>query len=269
VSRTNDPTSLSPGDDQSPEARLIDAALTELDADLASNPYAEVVAAATSALVAPVAVRPDLAARIAAVGIEQLRRVDGVGSMRITPSTARTASSSARQWVAWSGWIVAAAACVALAFTALRQPAPSGPAPVVDVAAARQGFIAACSAQSDPAFVRAEWGPGNTPDQVRGDVVWSDQQQRGYLRFAGLPVNDPEKWVYQLWIFDAQGDDRYPVDGGVFNIASVDPKTGEAIVEIDPKIKVGKGVMFAVTIEKPGGVVVSDRSKIVALARAS
>lgn len=266
MSRTNDPTSLSPGDDQSPEARLIDAALAELDADLASNPYAEVVAAATAALVAPVAVRPDLAARITAVGIEQLRRGDGSGSMRITPSTVRSASSPGRPWVAWSGWIVAAAACVALAFTAVRQS--PGPAPVADLAVARQGFIAACSAQSDRAFVRADWGPGNTPDQVRGDVVWSDQQQRGYLRFAGLPVNDPEKWVYQLWIFDAQGDDRYPVDGGVFNIATVDPKTGEAIVEIDPKIKVGKGVMFAVTIEKPGGVVVSDRSKIVALAKA-
>jgi hypothetical protein len=292
VTRPDDTTSRPDGDDRgddnSPDASWIDAALAAFDGEgqgvaaprpPGENPYDAVAAAVTAALIAPVAVRPDLAARIAASGIEQVRarsraggpypRLAG-GGAAVTPAAAVAKSN----WVTWSGWAVAAAACVALAFVALRSPS-SGRDPDVIVAqplpnprADRERFIAAATA-SDPNFVTAAWSPGNTPEKVAGDVVWSDVEQRGYLRFVNLPINDPEKWVYQLWIFDATGDERYPVDGGVFSVTGVDPATGEAIVQIDPKIKVGKGVMFAVTIEKPGGVVVSDRSKIVALAKAS
>ena len=79
----------------------------------------------------------------------------------------------------------------------------------------------------------------------------------------GLPKNDASKTSYQLWIFDANQDDKTPVDGGVFDINS----EGEVIIPIDAKIKVGKPQMFAVTAEKPGGVVVSKRDKIVTIAK--
>ena len=65
---------------------------------------------------------------------------------------------------------------------------------------------------------------------------------------------------YQLWIFDARRDERYPVDGGVFDAAA---DTAEVIVPIDAKIEVGTPVLFAVTVEKPGGVAVSNRKRIV------
>jgi anti-sigma-K factor RskA len=93
-----------------------------------------------------------------------------------------------------------------------------------------------------------------------GDVVWSTTAQRGYMRFKGLEANDPRKTQYQLWIFDEEQDKRFPVDGGVFD---VDPTTGEVVVEIDPKIKVAKPTLFAITVERPGGVVVSKRERIV------
>ena len=48
---------------------------------------------------------------------------------------------------------------------------------------------------------------------------------------------------------------RRPVDGGVFDIAA----SGEALIPIDAKLPVGAGTIFAVTKERPGGVVVSDR----------
>jgi anti-sigma-K factor RskA len=66
-----------------------------------------------------------------------------------------------------------------------------------------------------------------------------------------------------LWIFDGTRDDRYPIDGGVFNIPS---GQSEVIIPITAKLEVRDPAMFAVTIEKPGGSVVSSRDRIVVLA---
>ena len=68
-------------------------------------------------------------------------------------------------------------------------------------------------------------------EQARdGDVVWNSAEQKGYLRFHGSPKNDKYVSVYQLWIFDKSRDDKYPVDGGVFEI---DDDTGDVVVPID------------------------------------
>ena len=50
-----------------------------------------------------------------------------------------------------------------------------------------------------------------------------------------------------------------PVDGGVFDIAAQAAATGEVIIPIDAKLPVGDARIFAITVEPPGGVVVSDR----------
>jgi len=92
--------------------------------------------------------------------------------------------------------------------------------------------------------------------------VWSASAQQGYLRFVGLAPNDRAVVPYQLWIFDKTRDDKYPVDGGVFDVAA----SGEVIVRIDPKLHVNDAALFAVTIERPGGVVVSKREHIVVTA---
>ena len=84
------------------------------------------------------------------------------------------------------------------------------------------------------------------------------------MRFSGLRPNDPTKEQYQLWVFDEKRDDRYPVDGGVFDVP---PGVSEVIVPIHTKLEVDKPVLFAVTREKPGGVVVSDRSQLVIAAK--
>lgn len=114
-------------------------------------------------------------------------------------------------------------------------------------------------------LTKVDWSPTQYPgmQNVTGDVVWDNQTQRGFMRFAGLQVNDPNAVVYQLWIFDAQQDERYPIDGGVFDITS----TGEVIVPITAKIKVVKPTLFAITMEKPGGVVVSKRDRLVLVAK--
>jgi anti-sigma-K factor RskA len=111
----------------------------------------------------------------------------------------------------------------------------------------------------------AKLGKGTVKEisDVVGDIVWSDEKQDGYIRVKGLPKNDVSKETYQLWIFDENQDPKTPIDGGTFDINA----DGEVIIPIDAKLKTKNPKMFAVTIEKAGGVVVSTRGKIAALAK--
>ncbi|MCR9201536.1 MAG: anti-sigma factor [Planctomycetaceae bacterium] len=117
---------------------------------------------------------------------------------------------------------------------------------------------------SDDAFT-LQWLPSSDPAALvaSGDVVWSNERQEGYLTFRKLAANDPTMQQYQLWIIDGQRDPAQPVDGGVFDVEATDD---EVIVRIDAKLQVFDPQAFAVTIEKPGGVVVSDRSRLPLLA---
>ncbi len=114
--------------------------------------------------------------------------------------------------------------------------------------------------------LQRNWAPAGDPvgREVRGDVVWDARTQTGYMRFVGLRRNDPATAQYQLWIFDGSRDERYPVDGGVFDVRG---DGDEVIVPIHARLPVGTPLAFAVTVERPGGVVVSDRSRVVVIAR--
>jgi hypothetical protein len=114
-------------------------------------------------------------------------------------------------------------------------------------------------------LVQTSWTEANPkkPVNVSGDIVWSNAEQKGYLRFRGLPPNDPNRETYQLWIFDETQDEKTPIDGGVFDVN----REGEIIVPINAKLQVKKPKMFAVTAEKPGGVVVSKQGKVMAIAK--
>ena len=98
-----------------------------------------------------------------------------------------------------------------------------------------------------------------TAQGAAGDVIWSADQQEGYMRFRGLAANDPTKFQYQLWIFDSARNTDYPVDGGVFDIPV---GADEVIVPITARLPVSDAVLFAITVEAPGGVVVSSRERI-------
>ncbi len=178
---------------------------------------------------------------------------------------------SGSSWFSWLGWGFATAASVALAFVLFTgrgadnragvQPTPTPvPAERLDPSQQRQRLI-----DSSPGeVIMAQWGKGNVKELegVSGDVVWSDEKQTGYMRFKGLAKNDVSKETYQLWIFDETQDPKTPIDGGTFDVNS----DGEVIVPIDAKLKARKPAAFAITIEKPGGVVVSDRKRIAVLA---
>lgn len=155
-------------------------------------------------------------------------------------------------------WAIALAASLLLVASLARNWFPEKNVPAPSANELRAELLAKAS---DAVVVN--WSQGTTPvSNASGDIVWSAAQQQGYMRFTNLPVNDPTKEQYQLWIFDRNQDAKTPVDGGVFDIANA----AESVVAFHPKLVANRVYLFAVTIEKPGGVVVSDRSRLPLLA---
>lgn len=161
-----------------------------------------------------------------------------------------------------TAWFVAAAALLAAAYLGTRSPATPGAS---TPAGLREQLLAKRAADAD-AVVEVAWtrGEDETAANAEGDVVWSDVDQKGVMRFRGLAANNPSDAQYQLWIFDAERNDAHPVDGGVFDIPA---GSGDVLVPITAKLPVRHAKMFAITVEPPGGVVVSDRSRLPLLAQ--
>jgi hypothetical protein len=170
----------------------------------------------------------------------------------------------------YSAWWVAAACLAVGAFGWLRSPAPAAPPASAALAPAQAPTLAEqrLALMAAPSAAILKLGATKDPAgaAVSGDVVWDPATQRGYIRFVGLAPNDPGLQQYQVWIFDAERDQRYPVDGGVFDIPAGE---SEVVVPIHAKISVRTAKAFAVTLEKAGGVVVSARDRVVALAQAT
>jgi hypothetical protein len=173
-------------------------------------------------------------------------------------------SSLLRRAAGWSGWALAAGLAVVLWFYAIQ---PSGPVSANGVTYAGRRLEAARDrllAEHGSVFMH-RFAPGSDANgaALTGDVVWDDRTQQGYLRLRGLRVNDPSREQYQLWIFDAERDQRYPVDGGIFDIRG----EGTSLVRIRAAVPVHHAVLFAITVEQPGGVVVSTRARLAGLAK--
>jgi len=194
----------------------------------------------------------------------------------VVPFTPRERAPSKAPLIA--GW-VAAAACLLLAFGAyflksrpqvivqnplvtpsISTAPPNLPPPTLSPKEEREKLLAQAGT------AKLDWSKTKDPasKETSGDVIWNATVQKGFMRFRGLAKNDPKATQYQLWIFDKSRDDKYPVDGGVFD---VDEATGDVIVPIKAKLPVNEIALFAVTVEKPGGVVVSKRERIVVTAK--
>ena len=191
-----------------------------------------------------------------------------------------TRSGGVRGGGAW-GWL-AAAACLVLAVMGwLRSPevivppvdtvqvSPPPPAPAEPPPAPQPPTPAeerdALLARADT--VKVTLGATKDPAAagVTGDAVWDPASQKGFLHFVGLAGNDPAVRQYQIWVFDGTRDKRYPVDGGVFDVPA---GASEVVIPIRAALSIRQAKAFAVTVEKPGGVVVSALGHVVALGAA-
>ena len=160
----------------------------------------------------------------------------------------------------WLGW-VAAAAAIALAVVAWQPESPG----------VRSSSQLVSWVDNHPDAVRWDWAPGlvNPAEGVTGYVTFSPESQEGYMLIKGLEPNDPRIQQYQLWIWDQEREpdptnptplaaDVHPVDGGVFDVND----RGEVVVPIRLPLRVDTPYLFAVTVERPGGVVKSDKSSV-------
>jgi anti-sigma-K factor RskA len=244
------------------EARRLDAMLARAPG-ASRDAFAPAAAALTLAHRLPADPLPaGLEARLLQQGREAVRRA---ATEKVVPLAPRAQPAAAMRTN--FGWY-AAAASLLLAVAAwwprfeAEGPVAVVPLPVTTPAQQRAALVA-----SGRGVVRQAWT--GTDDAaaaagLAGDVVWDPVTQTGYMRFTGLAANDATIEQYQLWIFDGTRDDRYPVDGGVFDVPA---GATEVVVPIHARLPVRKAALFAVTVESPGGVVVSSRERIVALAQ--
>jgi anti-sigma-K factor RskA len=249
--------------------------LDVMDSETASaylRDFERAAAAVTlAAVTGEAALPPELARRIA----RQAEQHFGSLAAAASPQRARVSRSGNY------GWLAAAACLVLAVFGWMRSPAPlQTPAvavlpptiipapepPPPPVPATPAQARAALLAKSDS--IKVTLGATKDPASkgVSGDVVWDPVTQKGFLHFVGLAANDPAVKQYQLWIFDAARDQRYPIDGGVFDVPA---DAGEVVIPFNASLPVSKAAAFAVTVEKAGGVVVSARQHVVGLGAAS
>jgi hypothetical protein len=206
---------------------------------------------------------------------DALKRSASLAAARADARTdAADARAAVRQRPRWdrgraAGWVAAAAAMLLALFAWKRPPqvvekvvekvvTVEVPAPPPHVATPAEQRAALLAQVADAKTIG--WSAAKDPAAkgATGDVVWSGSRQQGYMRIRGLAQNDSSRAQYQLWIFDGKRDSAHPVDGGVFDVQG-----GEVVVPIRAAIQVFEPKLFAVTVERPGGVVVSKRQRIV------
>lgn len=255
------------------ETRQLEELLGSSDFEMDAQSFELAAAAIALAETKPEPMPAGLEAKLAKSAEEYFGSAKSDESIHDQPTQAFKWSEpkASRSFVDWFGWAAAAMACIALAVTffynqnritqleAKLNQATATPTPAPSLADLRDRLKAAGGE-----VARAEWNPGNMKEMegVKGEVVWSDAEQKGYMTFRGLPVNDPNLQAYQLWMFEDANLEAFPKDGGVFNVTA----DGEVIIPISARLRTVNPKAFAITMEKPGGVVVSTRDKIALLA---
>lgn len=170
-----------------------------------------------------------------------IRPAPAAPSTPVAGRVAGVAVAPARLGAAWAaGWAAAVLLFAALVFSISRSARVPGDRPAISAVAP----VIAMRKTEDPLCAAAS-----------GQIVWDADAQRGRLVVTGLEPNDPSRLQYQLWIFDATRDERFPVDGGLFDV----PASGQVVIDVRPPVPVREPALFAVTVEPPGGSVVSDR----------
>jgi hypothetical protein len=244
-------------------------------------------AAALLAMIGKAVTAPGSVMTRAAQAAEQFRReqtngsfVPGTPSLRLTESDTPM-SQPRRVSTAWLGWL-AAAACLAFAaigwLPAFRARQTAQLTAAVSLASVRAEVDAANDATRSP------WADWDKPEiaGVKGEIVWSQSKQKGYMVFQGLPKNDPAREQYQLWIVDDRGIE-HRVSGGIFNAPAPTSLTADGsgwrgqvrcemigddlYVEVEPRINVRQPTLFAITIEEPGGTWLSNIKRRVCVAQ--
>jgi hypothetical protein len=262
------------------ELDAMDSALVTAE----SQSFERAAAAATLAGITPVELPAGLRAQLQRQAEAQLAAgtvvpLRGPPAATIAAAPVVATRGTASRSGTW-GWL-AAAACLVLAVLGWVRSPPTAPT------IAENGNVAPSAVPVQPSVPPESVAPptpaeertamlaqsdsikvtlGATKDPaaagVTGDVVWDPASQKGFVHFVGLATNDPQVRQYQIWVFDGTRDKRYPVDGGVFDVPA---DQSEVVIPIHAALSIRQAKAFAITVEKPGGVVVSGLGHVVAL----
>lgn len=165
-----------------------------------------------------------------------------------------------RTWIGpigWAGWAAAVVSTTFFVWKVVMNQPPQPADRLADLLQDTAGTVRiALAPQADP-----------LASGLVGEVIWNRAAQNGFLRVHGLAQNDPAKEQYQVWLVDAsRRDGDQAVDCGVFNSTSGFARGDDVYIPIYAKLPVGTPVAFAITIERPGGVVTSTRERLLAMA---
>jgi hypothetical protein len=204
----------------------------------------------------PEAVRARLAALATGVAAASapapIRLADRRAQLELDGARGRNPRSrTIRDWAVAAASIAFGATCTLLILEARTDRGEAG-------AVSAAAFEPDAFLRGHPGAVHWPWtstGDAMSRGPVGGEAYFDPASGEGALVIDGLSPNDPTRAQYQLWIFDRARDERYPVDGGVFDVGA----DGRAVVPIRTQLAVREPYLFAVTVEKPGGVVVSER----------
>ena len=222
-----------------------------------------IVASLESELVAPKAdpIPPALASRIRD-GMTPFVKIEDETPAADKPAIDNVVTTERFSFATAAGWAIAACLGILLILNAAKDPV-APPDETASTAAEQRNALVQRAADTDVVFTKFS-GTENYAG-LGGDVVWSDSDQKGFMRLTDLVTNDPTVAQYQLWIVDPDRDAN-PVDGGVFDIPAGE---SEVIIPIDAKLFVEKPKAFVITLEQPGGVVVSKQETVVGIAQPS
>jgi hypothetical protein len=155
--------------------------------------------------------------------------------MPLAPEERRAPVDYAR----WGGW-VAAAACLVIA--AMQAIAPRGPA--------------AGGSPSEGTRVALVAGADATGARASGELAWSASEQRGTLRARGLSPSAPGE-EYEAWVIDSRRDGELTVPLGHFAADGA-----EVAIEVRSPLQIVAARRVVVTVERAGGVLVSNGSRV-------
>jgi hypothetical protein len=265
------------GECDSSQLREVEARLKRGDDALATE-IASLRALTDALLSAPAPIAPDPRVR---AGLERFLAEDATRdrpeAIALRAGAAHRASASTTGARSWSigriaPWLLAAASITLAVFawtTRSTPTTPTIPTPPIVVAppSPSEQLASLRAAPGTQVWTVGAQGEWQSKGAGVGELVWNSSEQRGFLRVKALNANDPGKEQYQAWLFDAKRG-KEAVSGGVFDAPAPVDADGYRIVPIRPDLTVGDLTTFAVTIERPGGVVVTDASRLVLLATA-
>lgn len=198
-------------------------------------------------------------------GVHAMIDAESSAAEESDPVVGRIEPPASTGTLGWLGWVVAAAA-IAMAVVVYR-PVET----VLPTAPSSESELVAWI-DDRPSAVSWDWSPGlgdGKVEDVTGLVTFDPASQEGYMLIKGLEPNDPRFQQYQLWIWDKDrepdpenpsplADDVHPVDGGVFDVDDA----GQAVIPIKASLVVDQPYLFAVTVERPGGVAKSAKEQV-------